>query len=152
MNLSHFDSYFVLWITFSKLHSDWPYLLGYNIFLVHYEYIISFSCWCRIWRRAAISTLKLYTMYPILYVKKKVAVEFHLRALWEWPCPFLQTAVSWQTNPRRKGYGRRQTVKIQINRWPITNLLVSQYPAVEWLVSNTTASPLRFPSIAVASI
>ena len=45
-----------------KLHafsvtSDWPYLLGYNIFLIHYEYIISFSGWYRIWRRAAISTL-----------------------------------------------------------------------------------------------
>ena len=25
--------------------------------------------------------------------------------------PFLQTAISWQTNPRRKGYGRRITLK-----------------------------------------
>ena len=28
--------------------------------------------------------------------------------------PFLQTAISWQTNPRRKGYGRRITLKNRI--------------------------------------
>ena len=39
--------------------------------------------------------------------------------------PFLQAAISWQTNPRRKGYGRRITLKIQNNRWPITNPLGS---------------------------
>ena len=38
---------------------------------------------------------------------------------------FLQAAISWQTNPRRKGYGRRITLKIQNNRWPITNPLGS---------------------------
>ena len=28
--------------------------------------------------------------------------------------PFLQIAISWQTNPRRKGYGRRITLKNRI--------------------------------------